>query len=633
MGIADIKPQDAPDLRPSNDGPEDREPDRPLLPAGCPVTPLGRLGTASYFLDEARQMVKMSTKDWNDVCIMTLYGRQYNFLEQNWPRYGKPVKDPATGKEYYPIVGFVYADVKKAMVQAASFAGIFDPEGKVRERGAHRGSDGELILHCGDRVLIGGLKRVNGESRPTRWADPGLVDGYVYPTKPGIPKPAPESPDTAPAAKTYAMLKTWNWVRPSTDPWLLLGLLGAMAVAGALPWRPHGWITGSRGTGKTTLNGEHGLIAIMFGDGVIRTADATEAGIRQLTKLQTLPIMFDEREPSEQGTASDPVIKLARLASSGSKIHRGSQDHTAQEFAAQTCFLFSSILVPPMLAQDRSRLTFFELKKLEDGSGIRLDPVEWRQNGAQLRRRMVDQWPRFQETLEAYQLGLMRVGFDQRGQDQYGTLLACVDLLMFDSAAGLLEEKYDPIAEDVMPSRVAEWAERLRFIMTSEQQDDRADEADAATHLASSYLHTKGGEDLEPISRVLRKGMMMTNDQVLNRARSRLSAVGLRLVNKVDKIDKNGQPVVGIKPAVLGERVYVAIGGKRLLGLAKLFEKTVWAGGVWGQSFGRLPDAIKGVDVKFDGIKDRATLVPLEHICSLEIDDEDRPLLPEQGAL
>lgn len=629
MGIADIRPQDAPDLRPSDDQVHGREPDRPGLPAGCPVTPLGRLGTASFFLDEARQLVRMSTKDWNDVCILSLFGREAKFLEREWPRYGKPVKDPATGREYSPVVGFVYADVKKELILAASWEGIFDPEGKVRERGAHRGPDGELILHCGDRVLIGGLHRINGEPRPARWMDPDLIDGFVYPTKPGIPKPAPESPDTMPASKTLALLKTWNWVRPTIDPWLLLGQLGAMAVAGALPWRPHSWITGSRGTGKTTLNGEHGLIAMLFGEGVIRTADATEAGIRQLTKLQTLPIMFDEREPSEQGSASDPVIKLARLASSGSKIHRGSQDHTAQEFAAQTCFLFSSILVPPMLAQDRSRLTFLELKKLEGGVGIRLDPVEWRQVGALLRRRMVDQWPRFQETLEAYQLGLMRVGFDQRGQDQYGALLACADLLMFDGAEGLLEEKFDPIADDICPSRVAEWAERLRFIMSSEQQDDRADEADAATHLASSYLHAKGGEDLEPISRVLRKGMLMSNEQVLNRARARLSAVGIRLVNTVDK----GKGEVGIKAATLGDKVYVAIGGKRLLGLAKLFERTVWQGGVWSQSFGRLPGAIKGVDVKFDGIKDRATLVPIDHIVALETDDEDRPLSAEQGEL
>ncbi|MBO9380281.1 hypothetical protein GG804_26300 [Sphingomonas histidinilytica] len=628
-GIADIKPQDAPDLRPSPDGPQDREPDRPVLPAGCPVTPLGRLGTASFYLDEARQMIRMSTKDWNDVGIITLFGREYKFLETHWPRYGKPVKDPHTGRDHYPIVGFVYADVKKELIQAASFAGIFDPEGHVRERGAHSGPDGELILHCGDRVLLGGLRRINGESRPARWVDPGLIDGFVYPTKPGIPKPAAESPDSAPAAKTLALLKTWNWVRPVIDPWLLLGQLGAMAVAGALPWRPHSWITGSRGTGKTTLNGEKGLIAIMFGDGVIRTADATEAGIRQLTKLQTLPIMFDEREPSEQGTTSDPVIKLARLASSGSKIHRGSQDHTAAEFAAQTCFLFSSILVPPMLAQDRSRLTFLELKKLEGGVGIRLDPGEWRQVGAMLRRRMVDQWWRFHATLEAYQLALMQVGFDQRGQDQYGTLLACADLLMFDGMDGLIEERFDPIAEDISPSRVAEWAERLMFIMTSEAQDDRADEADAATHLASSYLHARGGEDQEPISRVIRKGMLLTNEQVMNRARARLSAVGIRLVNKVDK-PKGG---VGVKPAKLGEQVYVAIGGKRLHGLAKQFEKTVWAGGVWSQSFGRLPGAIKGVDVKFDGIKDRATLVPIEHICALETDDEDKPLLPDQGDL
>lgn len=631
MGIADIKPVDAPDLRPANDRPDEREPDQPILPPGCPVEALGRLGTASFFLDEARQMVRMSTKDWNDVAILSLYGRRAQFLEDHWPRYGKPVKDKDTGRDVYPVVGFVYADVKKSMILAASHAGIFDPEGRVRERGAHRSAEGELILHCGDRILLGGLKRINGEGRPPRWVDPGLIDGFVYPTKPSIPKPAAESPSTAPGEKTLAMLKTWNWVRPNIDPFLLLGQLGAMVVAGALPWRPHSWITGGRGTGKSTLNGEHGLIAGMFGDGVIRTADATEAGIRQLTKLQTLPIMFDEREPGEQGTTSDPVIKLARLASSGSKIHRGSQDHNAAEFAAQTCFLFSSILIPPMLAQDRSRLTFLELQPLKAGAGVRLDMAEWRQVGAMLRRRMVDQWGRFQETLDAYQLALSAVKFDQRGQDQYGTLLACMDLLLFDSADGLMQERFDPIADDIEPSRVETWANRLAFIVNSDAQDERADEADAASHLASTFLPSKGGEDPEPVARTIRKAMLVSNTQVMNRARARLEAAGIRLVTTTEK--PNG--ATGIRPAsgLPNERVYLAIGGRSIQGLAKLFDRTRWAGGVWTQSFGRLPGAIKQVDVKFDGRKDRATLIPIEQICSLEVEEADTPMAADPAEL
>jgi hypothetical protein len=627
VAIADIKPADAPDLRkPANDGQRDREPDQPAMPPGCPVTALGRLGMASFYLDEHRQLIKMGTKDWNDVGIITLFGRGAAYLERQWPRYGKPVKDKHSGEIEYPVVGFDYAQVKKALIEAASHAGIFDPEGHVRERGAHRGKDGELILHCGDSILIGGLQRINGEPRAAAWEEPGLIDGYVYPTKPSIPKPAPESAGAGPAMKLLALLSTWHWVRPREDPHLLLGMLGAMKVAGALPWRPHGWITGSKGTGKSTLNGEHGLISMLCGDGVMRTADASEAGVRQMTKLQTLPIMFDELEPEEQGNKNNQIIKLARLASSGSKLHRGSQDHTAVEFAAQTSFLFSSILIPPMLTADRSRMTFFELNELRKGSTIKLDAGEWRDVGAQISRRMVDQWPRYSATLEAYQIALAAEGHSQRGQDQYGALLACADLLLFDSLDGLTEEGFDPIADEVIPPRVATWAQMLAFATLAEAMDDRPDETECATHLASSYLHAKGGEDIKTVAAVIRDGMLMANGLVFKRARARLSAVGLRLVHIVDK---GPDKPLGITPATKGEGAYLAIGGRRITGLAKLFEKTIWREGVWTQSLGRLGGAVKRVQVKFDGMKEWAVLVPLEHICSLEVDADQ---VDEEGA-
>ncbi|WP_374650307.1 hypothetical protein [Rhizorhabdus sp.] len=631
MGIADIRPQDAPDMRPANDADRERQPDELTLPAGCPVTALGRLGMTSFYLDEARQMIRMSTKDWNDVGILTLFGRRAQFLNDHWPKWSKETKNKPS-----EIVGFDYAEVKRALIEAASFAGIFDPEGRVRERGAHKGPDGELILHCGDAVLVGGLARINGERRDAQWRSPNLIEGYVYPTKPSIPKPWPDPADSSVADKTLKLLKTWNWVRPEIDPHLLLGQIGAMCVAGALDWRPHSWITGSKGTGKSTLNGEHGLLSMIFGDGVIRTSDATEAGLRQITKLQTLPIMFDEIEPEEQNNKNNAVISLARRASSGSKIHRGSQDHNAAEFTAQTCFLFSSILIPPMLTQDRSRLTFLELKELKrGGEPFKLDPAVWREVGRKLRRRMVDQWSRYSATLEAYQIALAAEGHSQRAQDQYGNLLACADLLLFDSAEGLTEDGFDPDLDEYVPSRIQYWSSRLRFTTLAEAMDDVADEDECAKHLGASYLRAKGGEDLKTVARVIRDAMMTSatadGHPIAIRARSRLSAVGMRVVHLVDKgEDENGTKKWGTTPAVSGKDVYVAIGGKRIIGLRQLFEKTVWQDGVWTQSLGRIKGAVKRVKVKFDGLSDWAVLVPVEAICSLETDDEDAPHLPDQ---
>jgi hypothetical protein len=129
---------------------------------------------------------------------------------------------------------------------------------------------------------------------------------------------------------------------------------------------------GLEATGKSTL--QKALEHLLDG-GALHTADATEAALRQLLKQQTLPVLFDELEANEDNRRAKAVIGLARLASSGGDAHRGGQDHEGHAFKAKTCFLFSSILLPPLLQQDRNRLAILELEKIPRGAEpVELDP-------------------------------------------------------------------------------------------------------------------------------------------------------------------------------------------------------------------------------------------------------------------
>jgi hypothetical protein len=101
--------------------------------------------------------------------------------------------------------------------------------------------------------------------------------------------------------------------------------------------------------------------AVAVRGAVLRTHDATEASIRQVLGKQTLPVFFDELEAEANSDRAMRVIKLARLASSAGVIYRGGSDHQATEFIARSCFYFTSILMPAMLAQDRNRLAILEL--------------------------------------------------------------------------------------------------------------------------------------------------------------------------------------------------------------------------------------------------------------------------------
>lgn len=558
---------------------EENEPELPMLPAGCPVQPLGKLGQVCYFLDEAGQLIALDPQKIGKNHIRSLFGRKSELCDTYWPRFN----DKGIQNGWKPEIA---GDL---LMRACAWEGIFDPQGKVRGRGAHRGEDGELVLHCGDKVYFAGTTSPG-------YMDPGSIGGFVYPTAPSMPRPDPEDITSSPASELLGMIRTWRWARPIIDPMLLLGWIGAARIGGALIWRPHVWVTGSSATGKSTLQQ---LLEHVFDGGALHTHDASEASLRQILKQQTLPVFFDELEAEEDNRKNKTIIKLARLASSGAVVLRGGQDHIGHEFIVRSCFLFSSILLPPMLEQDRNRLAILELLRLgDDASRPILNEKELGLLGRQLIKRMADQWWRFGETLDKYQRALADVGHGGRSQDQFGTILACADLML-----------YDATDDDV----VKEWAQRLEATSLAEKSTDISDEDEIVQFLGNSFLPAqRGGEEPEPIVRFIRAGLQPDGDK----ARSRLENFGMRLVEAVPKDDGTfGAKRPGVNLAS-GE-LYLSIANVHE-GLTKIFMNKRWGEGVWTQSLARVPGAIKRVKVRFAGGKAQwSTMIPLPAIIEL----------------
>jgi hypothetical protein len=560
------------------------EPEFPLLPAGCPVVPLGKLGQVCWYLDEQRQLIGLDPQKHAKQHIRSLFGRRSDLCDDYWPRINDKGEPKGHG-QWHPEIA---ADI---LQRACAFAGIFDPQGRVFGRGAHRGKDGELILHCGDVVYVA--------AEQSGYQQPGVIAGDVYPTAPAIPRPEAIEQGTGPGEQLLAYYRAWHWARVLVDPMLLLGWTGCAIVGGALPWRPHAWITGSSATGKSTL--QDGL-RDLFDGGALHTADATEASLRQLLKQQTLPIFFDELEASEDPRKQKAVIGLARLASSGGEIFRGGQDHEGHTFKAKTCFLFSSILMPPMLQQDRNRLAILELEKIPKGAAAPvIDSAELRLLGRQLRRRLIDQWPRFDVLLAKYRSALAEVGHGGRSQDQFGTLLAIADLLLYD------------VADDAVIEEAASW---VAADSLAEKATDLPDEEECVNHLASSILRTRGGDEPEPIARHIRTALQPEGDK----ARERLENIGLRIVDA--KLGEGG--TVGVaKPgtaAATGE-LFLAIANSGTA-LEQIFERTRWVEGGWSQALRRVDGAHKRAKVRFAGARPVwSTLIPLSSILELKAVD------------
>jgi hypothetical protein len=417
------------------------------LPKGCPVRPVGVCDDLFFFIDTLGQLRSLKPIEFGQKHLTGLFAGRSNFLYWAWPRM---TKDGT-------VDNFRAELVTKDLQDACARRGLFTNMARVRGRGAWRGDDGDLILHCGDKVWAGG-----------HWILPGEHAGSVYPARPGVPGPMEQEADTKAADDMLALLQTWNWVR-AIDARLMLGWIAAAMLGGALRWRPAIWITGDKATGKSTLQS---VIAGVMGGAIVSTTDTTAAGIYQSIGFDSLPVAVDEIEAKADNRRAQAVVELFRVAASGGLMLRGGSEHKGVSFNARSCFAFSSINAAPLRAQDRSRMAMLTLRSLTHSGQAPKIEVEWLvATGRLFLRRLLDQWWRFDETFESYRHELAQVGHDARGQDTFGTLLACADLLLADEysiagastiAAGMRAEGMAEY-EDALPN----WKLCIQHVMST----------------------------------------------------------------------------------------------------------------------------------------------------------------------
>jgi hypothetical protein len=448
--------------------------------------------------------------------------------------------------------------------------GPWDSSERVRGRGAWRGEDGSLIYHAGDRIFVDGT-----------WHEPGLIKGFVYPADAPIKKPAHDPApvgEQGPGQKLFDLYKCWNWRRGELDALLYLGLTGASMIGGALEWRPLGWITGDTGTGKSTLQRAQ---QNLFGNMLIAVADATEASLRQKLGHQTLPVSFDEIEASTDNRRNDSIVQFARRAASGSLSLRGGQNHQHIEFVARSCFQFSSVLMQPMLTQDRNRMWIGELDNLRSEKAPDVNPAMMRELGQKILRRLFDGWPRLAQSLDMYRACLAEKGHSARGCDVFGTMLACADIILHD--------------EETDSDSARCFAEKLASADLNETAENSPDHERFLQHLTTLIVKMEGNK-FSSIGELIFKAARDPFDLIAEEAQRILGAHGL----KVDRAAK--------KFCVANYHA----------GLADLLSKTHWAGrsgasGVWVQTLRRIPGAERtSHPIYFSGGNSRAMLLPLE---------------------
>lgn len=433
---------------PPPSGPHFGPPD--TLPDDAPVKALGYLGNRYFFLDSSGQLRELAEDKLGRLAIISLFGG-WDYLIKTWPAFDK---DGNRKNE------FQHAFLAPVLIKSCKQRDIWDPAQNVRGLGGWVEADGTFVFHCGE-YLWAGDERVRA----------GLRGNTLYPRKPSTPEPVfPLIEGAKPGDKTLGKLEDWNWKREDIDPKLILGWIVAAMMGQATPWRPMCWVTGGRGTGKSTLL--RLLEWVIDKRAGFWLSDTTPAAIYQRVNDSSLPVILDEFEAKPEGTRQQDVIALARIAASGGEVGRGGSEGSGKTFTLHNCFLFSSIIIPSLLAQDLSRMAICELQPLDDvEENDDLESVvkakvddddndmflgkrdKWARIGRELRGRILAHWPRYQRTFRAYRHALALRGHDSRASDQFGALGAAYDIAMFDELD--IKNAID-WSELVQPSRLAE---------------------------------------------------------------------------------------------------------------------------------------------------------------------------------
>ena len=143
------------------------------------------------------------------------------------------------------------------------------------------------------------------------------------------------------------------------DHLIVTGWFLAQMVQTVWEWRPHLWISGKHGSGKSLLT----QLFEKMGGALVRRYEgqgSSEAGIRQDMQDAAVMVIIDEFEQSKH---RDRILEVGRSASRGGVISKGSSNHKNVKFRINHMFMFCSIEIGLHRAAENTRFIVVETQK------------------------------------------------------------------------------------------------------------------------------------------------------------------------------------------------------------------------------------------------------------------------------
>jgi energy-coupling factor transporter ATP-binding protein EcfA2 len=432
-----------------------------------PIVPLGHDGGNYYFIPPSGQLRKFTAEALEAGRGVRALFAGISPVVDEWCHSKFPTRDN----------GWSHKEAGLWIIEKCNANGVFEPSSAdLRSIGVWRDDTGGAVSHCGNHIIY-----PDGRSLPlTECQAKHIMIGARPIAAPDLTR----LPDDSGKTLLHEVDQLWGWKR-DVDSAIWLGWVAAACMGGFPDWRSHLYVHGSRGSGKSKLIE---LAACLLGDlsGEVIN-DATEAGLRQSRNNQARPLLIDEFEPDDNprnASRQDSMLALFRRMSGGDggRISRGGADHSPVSFRILGAAYVTSINHIHLEPQDRSRFIVLELQSLpgfQDSAdaAIDFDDVfrKCRKMSARLRGRMLSQSVRWDRTHAAIVAKARSVGADARQAATAATILAGLDLALFD---GVIDNLRMEDLEVVLNALIAD----------SGESDEVSEGRDALDHLLSSSL-------------------------------------------------------------------------------------------------------------------------------------------------
>lgn len=369
------------------------------------------------------RVVEIAPRSWHPNLLVGIAPISY------WMKYA-----PADKRSSNTVTQQIVRTAQDVITRKARTLGQFDTK-NVRGRGVWR-DKGRIVINTGDRIIDQEGREHTLDDWKSQYAyiKEQVIDGYDA-------KPLGDE-----QSRSLFSLVRYLPFRTENDGLLLLGWLVCAMVSGALKWRPHLWMTSSRGRGKTWIKDE--ILTRLTGDNNISfyTSGSSIAGIVSEIEYSSLPVIYEEAgsHNKKEAETMEAMMSMSGIASKdGQRIVKGTRTGGSRTSAVTACMMFISRAKMWLSTAEESRITQLsltdpgltredraaEIKRSQEVVNPRVEKLLTEEYCSRFRARVWRNAAVVSENSGVFSDYMARATNDHRMGDQIGALLAGAYLL------------------------------------------------------------------------------------------------------------------------------------------------------------------------------------------------------------